>query len=143
VDDPIGCTLGGGQAFEVLVERHQPTVYAVAQRELEDYGVADEATLRTFIRGVARLRTVRRATNFQAWRHRIVMKECRDIVHAQRCHVALDSTPDAQLASVVACLFNHPLFAGFAGAEERTESSATTRLRHALRRLQRRLGRPV
>jgi hypothetical protein len=119
-------------------------VYAVAQRELEDYGVADEATLRTFIHDVARLRTVRRTTNFRAWRHRIVMKECRDIVHAQRCHVALDSTPDAGLASLVACrVFNHPLFAGFAGAEERMESSATTRLRHALRRLQRRLGRPV
>jgi DNA-directed RNA polymerase specialized sigma24 family protein len=119
-------------------------VYAVAQRELEDYGIADEATLRTFIRGVARLRTVRCRTNFQAWLHRIVMKERRDIVDAQRRHVALDSTPDARLASVVACrVFNRPLFAGFAGAAERTERSATTRLRHALRRLQRRLGRPV
>jgi RNA polymerase sigma-70 factor (ECF subfamily) len=159
---------GDERAFETLVERHQRAVFGVAQRVLRDRDAADEATQRAFVRAFERLRSFRGEASFGTWLHRIVMNECRNILRAQRRHVDLDAVPEARLATVdpsrdprlaarlgalVAELpprqrsvlslrvFSDLPFAEIARAEGITENSAKVSFHHAVRRLQRWLGR--
>ncbi|HXJ34154.1 MAG TPA: sigma-70 family RNA polymerase sigma factor [Candidatus Eisenbacteria bacterium] len=159
---------GDEQAFETLVERHQRTIHAVAERVLRDHDAADEATQRTFVRAFERLRSFRGEASFATWLHRIAMNQCRDILRAERRHVALESVPEerlgvatepgdvqlgARLRRLIADLpprqrsvlslriFSDLPFAEIARAEGITENSAKVSFHHAVRRLQQWLGR--
>ena len=158
---------GDEHSFETLVERHQRRIYTLAQRVLRDHDAADEATQCTFVHAFERLRTFRGEASFGTWIHRIAMNECRDILRAQRQHVALDDVPEhrlgvapqiqaplgSRLRALVADLpprqqsvfalrvFGELPFAEIARAEGITENAAKVNFHHAVRRLRAWLGR--
>lgn len=158
---------GSEQAFEALVERHQRRIYGLAYHVLGDHDAADEATQRAFVRAWERLRAFRAEASFATWLHRIAMNECRDILRARRRRVDLAAVPEARLAtsgeppapigarlgalvadlpprqrSVLALrVFGELPFADIARAEGITENAAKVSFHHAVRRLQRWLGR--
>jgi len=141
-------------------------LYAVALRMLRDPDAADEAAQRTFVRAYERLRSFRGEATFATWLQRIAMNECHDILRARRRFVRLEDVPEERLPaaergdplgnrlralvgdlpprqrSVLALrVFGDLPFAEIARAEGISENAAKVSFHHAVRRLQRWLGR--
>jgi RNA polymerase sigma-70 factor, ECF subfamily len=162
---------GDERAFETLVERHQRMIYTAALRMLHDHDAADEATQLTFVRAFERLASFRGDASVGTWLHRIAMNACRDLLRARRDLVDIESVPEDRLPSTSADTGGDPRlrdrlgrlvadlpprqrsvlslrvfadlpFGEIARAEGITENAAKVSFHHAVRRLQRWLGRP-
>jgi RNA polymerase sigma-70 factor (ECF subfamily) len=97
-----GTLAGRRQDFEVLVERHQRMLYAVALRFLQNADAADEAVQATFVSAYTHLARFRRAASFKTWLYEILLNHCRSGHRRARARreVALDDVPEAALGDV-------------------------------------------
>lgn len=94
-----GTLAGRRQDFEVLVERHQRMLYAVALRYLRDPDAADEAVQATLVSAYTHLAQFRRAASFKAWLFGILLNHCRSDRRRARVRreVGLDDVPESAL----------------------------------------------
>jgi RNA polymerase sigma-70 factor, ECF subfamily len=91
-----GTLAGRRQDFEVLVERHQRMLYAVALRYMQNADAADEAVQATFVSAYTNLARFRRAASFKTWLYEILLNHCRSGQRRARTRreVALDDVPE-------------------------------------------------
>jgi RNA polymerase sigma-70 factor, ECF subfamily len=75
---------GDLDAFELLVRRHQASVYRVAVRMLGSRADAEDATQETFVRAWRSLGRFRRESAMTTWLYRIVTRRCLDLLAARR-----------------------------------------------------------
>lgn len=69
---------GDGEAFALLVRRHQDRVYTVALRSLGDRAAAEDVAQQAFLRAFERCGAYDRRWRFTTWLYRIVANLCID-----------------------------------------------------------------
>jgi RNA polymerase sigma-70 factor (ECF subfamily) len=102
VDDAalVTATLAGRQdCFEVLVERHQRSIYVLAHRWLGDHAAADEVVQATFVQAYTHLVDFRGEASFRSWLCGIALNQARSLQRARRRErsVPLDEVPEEAL----------------------------------------------
>ncbi len=99
-----GALAGRRQDFEVLVERHQRMLYAVALRDLRDPAAAAEAVQATLVNAYTHLAQFRRDASFKSWLFGILLNHCRSNRRRARVRqeVALDDVPESALGDPAA-----------------------------------------
>lgn len=93
VDDRVlveAAQAGDPDAFEMLVRRHQASVYRIALRLLGSSADADDVTQDTFVRAWRSLARFRGESTFPTWLYRIVTRRCLDLLAAHRPTEVLD-----------------------------------------------------
>lgn len=75
---------GDTAAFEVLVRRHQDTVYRIALRTLGDDGEAADAAQEAFITAWRKLPDLADVRTFRSWLYRITNRRALNIIRARR-----------------------------------------------------------
>jgi RNA polymerase sigma-70 factor (ECF subfamily) len=77
------CKAGDVEAFSLLVERHQATVYNIAYRMVASSDEAQDLAQDAFVRAFAALRRFRGDCSFRTWICRIVTRLCVDALRAK------------------------------------------------------------
>jgi RNA polymerase sigma-70 factor, ECF subfamily len=75
---------GHTRAFEVLVERHQRTVYQVCYRFVNNHEDASDLTQDAFLRAYRALHTFKGNSAFSTWLYRVAVNVCLNRVSAKR-----------------------------------------------------------
>ena len=70
------CCAGDKQAFDVLILRHQNSVFTLATRLLEDRNEAEDIMQDTFLRAYEGIEEFRGAAKFSTWLYRICHNLC-------------------------------------------------------------------
>ncbi|MCZ6765973.1 MAG: sigma-70 family RNA polymerase sigma factor [bacterium] len=91
---------GGGRAFRVLVERHQPLVYSVARGVLGTGEDVDDTVQDIFIKVFQGLSRFRGDSRFSTWIYRIARNEALNAVRKRRS--GMDSIDDVELMAPAA-----------------------------------------
>lgn len=81
---------GSLRAFEVLVERHQRTMFNLAYRILQERGAAQDAVQEAFLAAWRRLGAFRADAAFSSWMYRIVTNACLNAARKVRRVAPLD-----------------------------------------------------
>jgi RNA polymerase sigma-70 factor, ECF subfamily len=91
---------GEREAYRVLVERYQDTLFRYAVSMVRDREAAADLVQATFVNGYAKLSKLRDDASFGGWVYRMCMNRCRDHLKSRRQRdVSLDDSPEAALAS--------------------------------------------
>lgn len=77
------CKAGDVEAFSLLVERHQATVYNIAYRMVASRDEAQDLAQDAFVRAFAAMRRFRGDCSFRTWICRIVTRLCVDALRAR------------------------------------------------------------
>jgi RNA polymerase sigma-70 factor (ECF subfamily) len=75
---------GDKDAFAALIRRHSKRVYAVCIGILGNPADSDDIFQETFVKGMTKIHTIRKGTQFAAWISQIARNLCRD--HLRRRH---------------------------------------------------------
>jgi RNA polymerase sigma-70 factor (ECF subfamily) len=97
---------GDHAAFQVLVERYQDRVYALARRILRDPEHARDAVQEGFLKAYAGLPRFEGRSGFYTWLYRLVFNQCIDMKRRDRTsrhdewddEIARDAAPGADVA---------------------------------------------
>ncbi len=78
--DLVSAFLAGDEAaFDILVDRHAPRVYAVCLRYFGNAQDAEDALQDTFVTVLRRVSTYRGTAAFGTWLHRVAVNACHDL----------------------------------------------------------------
>ena len=96
------CKVQGGEtdAFEVLVHRHEKTIFNLLYRWLSDYNEASDVAQEVFISAYRAIKSFRGESSFSTWLYRIAINQAKNrrksLLMAQQRTVscALDGTPN-------------------------------------------------
>ena len=88
---------GKREAFALLVERYQRTVFAIARRVLGDSACAADAAQNAFVTAYEKLPSLRRGAVFGTWLLTIARREACNIQRARMRSVPLDDACDQAL----------------------------------------------
>lgn len=92
--DQIARAAGGDRAAQsALVNRHMPTVHALARRMLSDAAEAEDVTQEAFIRAWKALPDWQPRARFSTWLHRVTLNLCYDRLRRRR-ELTLAEPPD-------------------------------------------------
>ena len=92
---------GDDSAFDILVEKYQKSVHALAWRKIGDFHYAEEITQDTFLRAYQNLSTLRDPSQFLRWLYVIASRLCLNWLRKQKKHEKqLQSLEDAPMAEV-------------------------------------------
>lgn len=140
---------GDVQAFRLLVERHQPTVFRLAFRMTGNQQDAEDAVQETFLRAYRQLRRFEPRASFGTWLYRIaanctldlLRKRQREAEHRAWPDSAATETPDSVAANTPA----PDSVAASAEAQQQVESALDqlTPLERAAFTLRHLEGRPI
>jgi RNA polymerase sigma-70 factor, ECF subfamily len=87
---------GDTDSFEILVRRHQRTIFNLVYRLLGDYDEAAEVAQEVFLSAYKSIGQFRGDANFSTWLYRIGLNHAstrrKSLNNTQRCHVPLDGT---------------------------------------------------
>jgi RNA polymerase sigma-70 factor, ECF subfamily len=75
---------GDGEAFAVLVERHERRVYNLALRMTGREEDARDATQDAFLSALRKLKTFRGEAAFTTWLHRVTVNACYDLLRKRQ-----------------------------------------------------------
>jgi RNA polymerase sigma-70 factor (ECF subfamily) len=75
---------GDEGAFEVLVKRHQKSIYNLAYRITGDQASAADLTQEVFIRALRKISTFKGQATFKTWLYRLAINLCRDFIRRER-----------------------------------------------------------
>ena len=67
---------GDGEAFTILVRKHQKSVHALAWRQVGDFHLAEELTQDTFLRVYKKLPTLKDPNHFSGWLYVVTTRIC-------------------------------------------------------------------
>ena len=85
---------GDEAAFDVLVQRHQKSVHALAWRKIGDFHDAEEITQDTFLQVYKKLRTLKDPYKFAGWLYVITNRLCLDRTRQKKLTIqSLENTP--------------------------------------------------
>lgn len=102
-DDALvaGARAGRVRDFEILVERHQRMIHALALRYVGDAATADEVVQTTFLQAFEHLASFGGRAAFRTWLVGIALNAARSLRRTAQAHptVALDDVPEAALAA--------------------------------------------
>src|ERR1700716_3329526 len=82
------CRIGDGDAFEILLERHQSACFSLAVRILGDRDEAMDALQDSCIKAWRAIGE-QRGGSFRSWMNSIVARTCLDRIRTRRPHLAL------------------------------------------------------
>ena len=69
---------GDDSAFDILVEKYQKSVHALAWRKIGDFHYAEEITQDTFLRAYQNLSTLKNPSSFPGWLRAITNRLCKN-----------------------------------------------------------------
>jgi len=78
------CARGDGDAFRILMQRHEDRVFAIAFRMTGSRADAFDATQEAFIAAYRRLGTFRRDAAFSTWMYRIAVNASHDLLRRRK-----------------------------------------------------------
>ena len=92
---------GDDSAFDILVEKYQKSVHALAWRKIGDFHYAEEITQDTFLRAYQNLSTLRNPSKFLRWLYVIADRLCLNWLRKQKSEEQLQSLEDTPMEEVV------------------------------------------
>ena len=92
---------GDDAAFDLLVEKHQKSVHALAWRKIGDFHYAEEITQDTFLRAYQNLSTLRNPNQFLGWLYVIANRLCLNWLRKQKSEGHLQFLEDTPVEEVV------------------------------------------
>ena len=85
---------GNDEAFNVLVQKYQKSVHALAWRKIGDFHYAEEVTQDTFLRAYQNLSTLKKPHQFAGWLYVIANRLCINWLQKQKSAIqSLEDTP--------------------------------------------------
>ena len=91
---------GDDSAFDILVEKYQKSIHALAWRKTGDYHYAEEITQDTFLRAYQKLSTLRNPNQFLRWLYVIADRVCLNWLRKQKPARQLQSLEDTPMEEV-------------------------------------------
>ncbi len=92
---------GNDAAFDILVERYQKSVHALAWRKISDFHHAEEITQDTFLQAYKKLSTLKNTHQFAGWLYVIANRLCIDWMRKQKPAMqSLENTPMEEIEEV-------------------------------------------
>ena len=91
---------GDDSAFDILVEKYQKSIHALACRKTGDYHYAEEITQDTFLRAYQNLPTLRNPNQFLRWLYVIADRVCLNWLRKQKPAKQLQSLEDTPMEEV-------------------------------------------
>ena len=91
---------GDDSAFNILVEKYQKSVHALAWRKIGDFHYAEEITQDTFLRAYQNLSTLRNPSQFFGWLYVIANRLCLNWLRKQKPAKQLQSLEDTPMEEV-------------------------------------------
>ena len=91
---------GDDTAFDILVEKYQKSVHALAWRKIGDFHYAEEITQDTFLRAYQNLSTLRNPNQFLGWLYVIASRLCLNWLRKQKPAMQLQSLEDTPVEEV-------------------------------------------
>ena len=91
---------GDDSAFDILVEKYQKSVHALAWRRIGDFHYAEEITQDTFLRAYQKLSTLRNPSQFFGWLYIIADRLCLNWLRKQKPAKQLQSLEDTPMEEV-------------------------------------------
>ena len=91
---------GDDSAFDILVEKYQKSIHALAWRKTGDYHYAEEITQDTFLRAYQNLSTLRNPNQFLRWLYVIADRVCLNWLRKQKPANQLQSLEDTPMEEV-------------------------------------------
>ncbi|MDE0635709.1 MAG: RNA polymerase sigma factor [Candidatus Poribacteria bacterium] len=89
---------GDDAAFNILVEKYQESIHALAWRKIRDFHYAEEIMQDTFLKAYKKLPTLKNPNQFAGWLHVIANHLCIDWVRKQK--PAMQSLEDTRLEEI-------------------------------------------
>ena len=93
---------GDDSAFDILVEKYQKSVHALAWRKIGDFHHAEEITQDTFLRAYQKLSTLKNPSRFLRWLYVITNRLCLNWLRKEKKHEkqlqSLEDTPMEEVA---------------------------------------------
>ena len=89
---------GDDSAFDILVEKYQKSVHALAWRKIGDFHYAEEITQDTFLRAYQNLSTLRNPSQFLGWLYVIANRLCLHWLRKQK--PAIQSLEDTRMEEI-------------------------------------------
>ena len=91
---------GDDSAFDILVEKYQKSVHALAWRKIGDFHYAEEITQDTFLRAYQNLSTLRNPSQFLGWLYVIANRLCLNWLRKHKPAIQVQSLEDTPMAEV-------------------------------------------
>jgi RNA polymerase sigma-70 factor, ECF subfamily len=113
---------GDARSFELLVRKHQDSIFGLVVRLVEEAAVAEELTQDTFVRAWRGLHQFRGESRFSTWLYRIAVNLCHDHrgsrgARQRRSEISLAAPEQSSL----------PLVSGAPGPDQELEERETAR----------------
>lgn len=96
---------GDDTAFNVLVEKYQKSVHALAWRKIGDFHYAEEITQDTFLRAYQKLSTLKDPSRFLRWLYTITDRLCLNWLRKQK--PVEQSLADTPMEKIVEASYTH------------------------------------
>ena len=96
---------GDDSAFDILVEKHQKGVHALAWRKIGDFHYAEEITQDTFLRAYQKLSTLRNPSQFLRWLYVIANRLCLNWLRKQKPAKQMQSLEDTPMEEVMKSVY--------------------------------------
>ena len=96
---------GDDSAFDILVEKYQKSVHALAWRKIGDFHYAEEITQDTFLRAYQKLSTLRNPSQFLRWLYVIANRLCLNWLRKQKPAKQLQSLEDTPMEEVMKSVY--------------------------------------
>jgi RNA polymerase sigma factor (sigma-70 family) len=109
---------GDDSAFDILVEKHQKSVHALAWRKIGDFHYAEEITQDTFLRAYQKLSTLGNPSQFLGWLYVIANRLCLNWLRKQKPAKQLQSLEDTPMEEIA-----ESAYASYVLEERETEAT--------------------
>ena len=96
---------GDDSAFDILVEKYQKSVHALAWRKIGDFHYAEEITQDTFLRAYQNLSTLKNPSSFPGWLHVITNRICLNWLRKQEPEKQVQSLEDTPIEEIGASAY--------------------------------------
>ena len=98
---------GDDTAFDILVEKYQKSVHALAWQKIGDFHYAEEITQDTFLLAYQKLSTLRDPSRFLRWLYVIANRLCLKWLRKHKPEKQLQSLEDTSMEEVAESAYAH------------------------------------
>ena len=98
---------GDDAAFNILVEKYQKSVHALAWQKIGDFHYAEEITQDTFLLAYQKLSTLKNPSKFSGWLYVIANRLCLKWLRKQKPEKQLQSLEDTPMEEMAETAYAH------------------------------------
>ncbi len=98
---------GDDTAFNILVEKYEKSVHALAWQKIGDFHYAEEITQDTFLRAYQKLSTLKNPSKFSGWLYVIANRLCLKWLRKQKPEKQLQSLEDTPMEEMAESAYAH------------------------------------